>query len=218
MLPFAAAPYTQWGGAAQGEFQRRYLGADLTYIRRGALTLGWTPTRDFSVWSELGLTSLQILAGAEPTGALGPSFGLGGTLAAKKPLWRYWTPLIAARATQNQSKLSDDQYPTGRPATSRRSCFDWLEGWGCIGAYKYLKHGLFFSGLTLRFMMLDERRMQRTGSAVQTLNYNYNSGIKPGLGLGMRFNMPHRLNLWLFAEVFDGGARLSVNVGQWGTS
>ncbi len=216
MLPFAPSPYTQLGGAVQGEFQRRYLDKDLTYLRRGALILGWSPYKNFSFWSEFGLISLQILSNNEPTGDFGPSIGLGLVLNCKKPILRYLIPLITARAIQNQSKLSDEQHTTNQLSTYRYSRFDWQEGWGLIGVSSYIKGGLLFGGVTLRKLLLDERRKLRTGSAIQESRYTYDSGFKPGFGFGMRFNTYYRLNICAFAEYFDKGAKITINVGQWG--
>lgn len=206
-----------WWGEATGEFTRRYIQNDLTYFRRLSLLLGRTEGSQWSFWVEGGLVSLQLLSSGEPKGDWGPSVYLGWTFRYPKP-W-LWSPdlFVSARAGFNQSKLAHDTYRGSILLTSRRSRFEWWEGWGVVGGKGTLKAWRWSGGIVLRNMVLDEFRSLRAGSAPpQKTPFTYRSGFQPGVGLGVEYPLSQGWTISLWGEAFSGpSGRFVVGVREW---
>ncbi|MBM3328398.1 MAG: hypothetical protein FJY67_02860 [Calditrichaeota bacterium] len=214
LFPYAPGSASRWGATLDGSFDRRYLGNDLTYIRRVGFAAGRGVSPYMNLWAEFGLVSLQLLSGSEPRGDYGPSPGLGWT--ALLPVdYRGFRPYISGRATVNQSKLADDQYPSGRPSSSRRSRFDWNEGTIQFGVFRPAGSNLWAASFAFRLTQLDERRTSRTGVVVQRNRFAYDSGFRTGLAIMWRHVLPERFFMLVSAEGYTGpSGKLTLTVGQ----
>ena len=179
--------------------------------------MGWTPTEQLALWGEGGIASLQLLAGERILqGASGPAVGGGWSTLWHKPIWKGWTPFASGRATYLQSKLSDDQFQ-GSSVQSRRSRFEWAEYSGVIGTARHWNWGDLQIGLSLRILNQDEFRSFRTGSSLpQKSHTTYSSGLQPGLAIGGKITLAHRLTLWIMAESSINYQKLTASFGQWG--
>ncbi|MFN3821514.1 MAG: hypothetical protein ACK4OO_04205 [bacterium] len=205
-----------WSGEIGGEFTRRYIQNDLVYFRRGAVLMGRRMSDHLHIWGEGGLTSIQLLTDGQPLGAWGPSFYLGWAFSYPQPWVKGVEILISARAGFNQSKLAHDKY-SGLVLVSRRSRYEWWEGWGIIGAQGRIWGSELRGGLVLRKLLVDEFRSLRSGAALpQKTLYSYDSGFQPGVGVGFDYPLGSGWELSLWGDAFAGpSGRLVIGVRQW---
>ena len=216
ILPYGSSPVGEYSGSVVAEFDRRTIGSDLLYVRRGCLRMGWSPTESLTLWGEGGVGSLQLFPqDRSPQGAYGPAFGVGWSYGPDMLSIRSWNLFLNGRATYFQSKLSDDVF-TSVPSWSRRSRFSWQEAIGTIGYWKASTWGEPFFGVSVRYLNQDEKRSIRSGASYQAGDFTYSSGIQPGVTLGATIPVSTHIITWVGVEGFEGGGRVIVSVGRWG--
>ncbi len=225
-LPFSPAPVSEWGGVVCTEYDQCTIGADEIAVRRILLRMGWSPSSFAAFWIEGGLASLHLESeNISMQGDFGTAAGVGMTLSAAGFDIFGLSSFISGHGTMFISRLGYDKLSASGLVRSRRSRYEWWEGYGLAGLSWHVSKGIFFLGPSVRALSQEEDRHTHTNTSQYKETNTYQSALQPGITVGYFVPLKLHFNIWIAVEAYNikidesriEGARVTVSVGQWGS-
>ncbi|NQU06622.1 MAG: hypothetical protein HQ568_11060 [Calditrichaeota bacterium] len=216
-LPYSPAPRGEVGGLFSGEYEQFKIDNDDLAIRRVMLRMGWTPGTWASFWIDAGFASLYIEdANASMQGDFGGTFGLGGSFVYPSANVTKLSFFISSKGSWLNSKLGSDRTERGVDI-STRSNYEQLLGTITGGVSYCTGKTMVFGGPVIKTFSLKEKRHTKNSAPSKFSQTNtYQSGIRPGVTIGIFTRMKHRCNIWAAVEVGKSSMQFTIAFGQWG--